>query len=163
MISINALSVLFRAAADQHPMVNQYGIGQVYNISADAATTYPLLWVVPDGGDMGEEVYTHRFTMYLIDRMKEDFSNEVEVLSDTHQVLTDVLTVMYDWSHDKEYTMQWGGTFSPIVDEQADIVAGHSVQVSFEVFHGKDSCAIPGVYIEPDVLTTDEGDYLLWT
>lgn len=163
MISINALSVLFKSAADQHPQINQYGIGQVYNISAGAATIYPLLWVVPDGGDLSDETYTHRFTFYLIDKMKEDYSNEVEILSDTQQTLTDVLIRLDEWAETREYTMQWGATMTPIVDGQADIVAGHSVQVSIDVFHGKDSCAIPGTWEEPDALITDEGDYLLWT
>lgn len=163
MISINALSVLFKSAADQHPQINQYGIGQVYNISADAATIYPLLWVVPDGGDLSDETYTHRFTFYLIDKMKEDYSNEVEILSDTQQTLTDVLIRLDEWAETREYKMQWGGTMTPIVDSQADIVAGHSVQVLFDVFHGKDSCAIPGTWEEPDAIITDEGDYILWT
>lgn len=163
MLTINALSVLFKAVADQHPQINQYGIGQVYNIAADEAVNYPLLWVVPNGGDLDSKTFVHRFNFLLLDRMKEDASNEIEILSDCQTVLTEVITILQTWSDSKEYEVEWLGTYTPIIDEHTDIVAGVSAQVGFKVAHLQDACAIPGEYTEPDILITDDNDYLLWT
>jgi len=169
MLSINALLQVIQTVAEAHSQINKFAAGQRYDFSASEALQYPCLWVVPNGGslDVAGKRMDYRFTFIMMDLDNHDGTNQIEVLSDTALILADIIAVL---QNEAEAQQQWqlttGSGFEPFADAQLDTVSGYIADVTISVMYDGDVCndIFAGINL-PDInaLTTDAGEYLLWT
>jgi hypothetical protein len=78
-----------------------------------------------------------------MDRQWEDSTNQIDVLSDTHQILTDVLSsLQYIYRNSKaRFTVNDDAT--PFYDAHGDNVAGYTIRFEVLVPMEMDFCAVP--------------------
>lgn len=144
MTSLNQLLKVIQDISESHSQVNTYAQGQRYDISASAATLYPLVWAVPTGGNPNFTGNTMDYTVTLIvlDKDNADGSNEIEILSDTMLILLDIVAKISATDEDAdEWQITSVGRFEPIVDGGLDTVTGHSCEVVLSAFFGQDICS----------------------
>ena len=95
-MTINKIVELFRDLANRHEQIHDFAAVQDFNIDADDAPIFPILVVNPVSATLpkGENGYTSHsivFDLQVIDLTNKDNNNELDVLSDTMQILTDVV------------------------------------------------------------------------
>lgn len=96
MTTLNNVLNLFKDIADRHEQINDYGVKQDFDVDADRANKYPLLIVNPTNpvmpkGENGYNVINYSIELQVLDLLNKDVDNTNDVLSDTMQVITDVL------------------------------------------------------------------------
>lgn len=83
----------FEQIASNNPFINRYGSGEITEIEVSGPTSgdYPILWIVPQQVEVGENdlVYVVRVLVFDID--DTDDSKQEEILSDTLRTLIDVI------------------------------------------------------------------------
>ena len=145
MESLNQLLTKIRTVAAGNAFIRQTFIGPEFDIAADEAAEYPLLWVMPDGFEMDFEGgrVAYRFTAAVMDREQHDRSNQMEVLSDTAQIVIDLLNGLHYDYRASDVKVVCNDTAEPFIGDKTDFVAGHGISFSIEVSYTRDACAIP--------------------
>ena len=141
MTSLNALLKQIQSIAESHSQISSYKQGQRADFGADAALTYPVLWVVPNGASMSGNNFDHSLIFILMDLEQTGGENQIEILSDSQQILVDVLAKLratFEPIATEEIIST--GTLSPFVDAQLDTVSGHSIEVTIRTFNANDIC-----------------------
>jgi hypothetical protein len=97
MKSLNQLIKSFSDFADAHGQINSFGVGDLWEVGMSTELQYPLLWIQPTETKIikGEAetfaISTTKFRVFILDRVKKDETNEMEVLSDTTQIGHDLV------------------------------------------------------------------------
>jgi len=94
--TINQLVSVWKDIATRHYQINGFGIGDSWEIGADKAYMHPVLWVNPvtanmPSTDTGFKTFEINFEVRLFDLVNKDESNENDVLSDTIDILKDII------------------------------------------------------------------------
>jgi len=144
MVSLNKLLKTIREVAEGHAQIVSYAEGQRYDISAAEATDYSCLWAVPQGAqvDLAGKSITYKIALVMMDLEKADGSNQIDILSDTALILTDVLAKLRDEGENAdEWSLRSATDFEPFVDVFSDQVSGHTTDVYFKTFFAGDICS----------------------
>lgn len=77
----------------QHKIINSsYAGPDVYQLNSGTINTYPVLFTSPTGTHRVEkDTTTYALTLYYLDRLLPDSSNEVEVLSTAVEALKNII------------------------------------------------------------------------
>lgn len=149
----------FRLLADHHKQLNSFGFGSMQDFtywteSRDKednphfqAPYYPLLYVVPDNvfqefGDM-----TYNFNIIVADIVERDLGNQIDVWSDTNQILDDIISQfrlsVYDslGNFNQDYYLDTSVVCKPFIEKYDDLLAGWSARLSIKVPNALDRCA----------------------
>ena len=94
--TINQLISVWKDIATRHYQINGFGIGDSWEVGADKAYMHPVLWINPvtatmPESDNGYKTFEIDFEVRLFDLVNKDESNENEVLSDTIDILKDII------------------------------------------------------------------------
>jgi hypothetical protein len=99
----------FRNLADHHKQINSFGFGSLEDLSywtesrlkepnpTFESPFFPLLYVVPSDATQhieqnGSSYTTYEFNCLVMDIIDRDLANQVDVLSDTNQILDDIIS-----------------------------------------------------------------------
>ena len=95
-MTLNQLIILFKDIAARHEQVNDFAAVQDFNIDADSNNEYPILVVNPTGANLprtenGYTSFVTEFDLQVIDLVNKSDNNTFDVMSDTQQILNDVV------------------------------------------------------------------------
>jgi len=95
--TINQLVSVWKDIATRHYQINGFGVGESWEVGADKAYLHPVLWINPvsasmPSSDNGYKTFEIHFEVILFDLVDKDESNENHVLSDTIDILKDIIT-----------------------------------------------------------------------
>lgn len=95
-MTLNQFIILFKDIAARHEQVNDFAAVQDFNIDADNAPKYPILVVNPVSANLprtegGYTSFVTTFDLQVIDLVNKNNNNDIDVLSDTMQILNDVV------------------------------------------------------------------------
>lgn len=93
--------------ATDHKQINDFGFGQVSEISTNDHE-YPMMWVSLVPSTTGNMV-SLAFEIYIIDLLKHDKVNLVEVLNDTLLIGNDIIAKYFDDEDEYDFTMDEEG------------------------------------------------------
>lgn len=145
MTSLNQILKKLREVCEAHAQVNTYAEGQKYDMSASNAPTYPLIWVVPNGGtpDLPGNLFNYRLTVFCLDKDLPGGTNQIELLSDTSLILLDIIAKLDHTENDDDFD-DWNissvSDFQPVVDGENDTVSGNLCDITITAFFRKDIC-----------------------
>ncbi len=95
-------------------------------------------------GMLGNQKVEINISIVIMDLVKKDLSNRMEVWSDTLQILTDLRAYLCDPSYQDDFTIdEVNIPYTPFADRFVDDVTGHAADFKFKVIDLKDRCAIP--------------------
>ena len=146
-MTLNQIIAKIQTQVESHKMVGKFSVGAEYNLAVDEVKFYPLVWLVPDGFDMATRdgrYVNYRFALLVFDRVFESESNTIEVLSDTAQIIIDIMALIdYHYNNDEDFQLIVSSTAEPFYDAKTDIVAGYGIQFQISTPYLADSCVVP--------------------
>ena len=144
-MTLNQIIAKIQTQAERHKMVGKFACGAEYNLAVDEVKFYPLVWLVPDGFDFStlERLVTYRFALLVFDRVFESESNTIEVLSDTAQIVIDLVAMVEQDIEFDNLQLVVSSTAEPFYDAKTDIVAGYVIQLTIQAPYLSDTFVVP--------------------
>ena len=156
--SLNQLIKIFSDFADSHFQINSFGFGQQEDLSFWTemrdkventhfnSPIFPLLYVIPNEVEQKFGFMQYNFTLIVMDIVERDLTNQIDVLSDTNQIMDDIisqfrLSVTNSLGNfNAKYTLQNPVVCIPFIEQYTDLTAGWSAQISVEVMNSLNRC-----------------------
>jgi hypothetical protein len=133
MISyLQAVNVI-KTFADDHLQINRFDFEfkeQMQNL-ATLNEAYPFLYVVPLASDTITNVNEFEVEIYCVDRLQKDRTNVNYIVSDTNQILNDLVLWLEEGQDDIEIVGT--ATQTPINNDLLDYVGGWVLRVRLQV------------------------------
>jgi len=157
-MSLNQIVKELRTIADNHPQINHFFEGEEYNFASSGVVNCPAMIVVPQPHKLSGSVLKYNFKIYIGDLVHKDLSNRPDVLSDTLQILLDVI-----------YKLQ-APEFEGVIDTEIQLndfedsfdceLYGYWSNISIRFSNPFNICAVPEI-TDIDCLLQENGGYLL--
>lgn len=136
-----------------HPQINSFGYGDITQITMDIETeqepVYTKMYVVPGSVRLDENRLLYDFSIIILDRINEDYSNQRDVMSDTLEISKDIFTIIYQ-SYTPEYgdfslfyTPEWGPNVTPFLEAYETILGGWTMNITLEQPFDYNNCVLP--------------------
>ena len=142
--SLNNVTDRLKQLAEDHHMINDFGLGDTSDIGAskDEARelTYPYLWVdyaetkyaFGNNRGIGYKIYT--MSVLVVDKITPNVSNSTEVMSDTEGILSDVIQFISVDKTLRDFRIETADiTAEPVSDEDKDGVEGWVARIPFKI------------------------------
>jgi hypothetical protein len=148
----------FKLLANRHKQLNSFGFGDVdeFTYQVDSrdkqdnpnyqAPYYPYFYVVPSNVTQEFGFMTFEFQLLVSDIMKRDMDNMTDILSDTLQIMNDIVS-MFRLSYTPEngnynefYFVDEAVTMIPFVEQYEDLLCGYSATLRIKTRTYLDRC-----------------------
>ena len=152
---------LIQLIGKQHQMINSTGVGTIEqlvmfvqdrlnqdNTIDTYSVEYPLLYIIPEPAQTNGKSMTYSFDLICADITNvKNFEADTDVLSDTLQILEDVIAKMF-WTIDNascyySWNISYPITFTPFQEDYADRLNGWTCKVEIEVPQPINLCDAP--------------------
>jgi hypothetical protein len=154
----------FRLLADHHKQLNSFGFGQYEDLSywtesrlkqnnpTFESPFFPLLYVVPSNAIVmteqnGSSYTEYEFNCIVMDIIDRDLTNQVDVLSDTNQILDDIVSQFrlavtpQLGCYNSIYYLDDDVTYYPFLEKYSDLCGGWNAVIKVKVMTPLDRCA----------------------
>jgi len=148
----NVINTL-KCIGEQHLEIKSTTTGDITDIDLEKNTLFPLYHINPVSVDVSMSQKTFNFQLFVMDIVDADGDAEQTVLSDTLQIITDIIAILkhgeilygYDASHGEEerYFVDDDFSIEPFTERFDNAVTGWIVDVGIIVESELDSCDIP--------------------
>ena len=83
----------FNTIATNHFLINSFHSGLLDEVDIDKmdSSNFPILYIEPGNTNIDKGVLTYTFTVFTMNKIKEDLSNREEVWSEMLQIMQDVI------------------------------------------------------------------------
>ena len=160
------LSINFKTVADDlqkmsfyHKQINSYGLGDTDQLSywtqlrdKDLNTTFespifPLMYVVPDKVINDLRYKEWNFNCIMMDIVDRDLANQVDTLSDTLQILQDVVSQFRlsvnreEGNYNSKYYLDTSIQYTPFLEKYSDLTNGWNAELKIKTMTPLDRCA----------------------
>ena len=140
--TLNQIVNELKEIANQHLQINSFHAGTLDDFATSGDTRYPAMWVTYENAAIGEKTEAYSFTLFIVDRVKKDRSNLIEVHSDCKSILNDIKAQLnapgYGWSLTQDWNYQ--ALFEPFMEDE---VAGWFADITITQAFSNDTCQIP--------------------
>lgn len=149
MYTLNKILALQELFATNHLQINDFVFDQEYSYETKPSLKYPLLWADLESSDIneikGSAVWEDNFVFNIacVDLVREDKSNEREVLSDCKLMLNDFLIHFRQTDFAEYLVVDPITTMSPIRMSGQDLTSGWGCKMKFKFITDPDLCGIP--------------------
>jgi len=166
MVNFKILSNDLKEIANRHKMINSFGIGDLKQLNyhlqlntdddlvkgeneGDVSPKYPLVFVIPQTSSRDRRTITYSFNIIVADILDSDYSNEIDVWSDTLQIAEDILAQFGYGVDDSsgnyydKYDIITPVNIIPFSESFDDFVSGWNLQLSILVDSPLDRCIAP--------------------
>jgi len=140
--TLNQIVSEFKEIADQHRQINNFTVGTIEDFATSGTTNYPAWWVSYQSNGFEDRRENFSFSFWIVDRVKKDRSNLIEVHSDMKQIAMDIIAQLndsaYKWAIDKNISLS--AIYEPFHEDE---IAGWTFDVTISQAFTKDVCQIP--------------------
>ena len=135
--ALRDISIQDRAHFPDHLQISSFGFGEQSNIN-ELEVDGVLMWLTPSPSDINKTITTYRFEMIILDLLDNADSNVVDVMSDTAQIVADIIKRLSIRRFKEDYGFSINKVTSPepTIGNYAQKMAGWSTVIEFEVFNG---------------------------
>lgn len=136
-----------------HKQIRSFGYGSITQITMDTDTqrepVYSRMYVVPGQVTLNQNRINYNFSVIIMDRVNEDYSNQPDVMSDTLEITKDIFTILH-----RSYSAEYGGftidyeplfssSISPFLERYETILGGWTMNINIEQPFDYNKCNIP--------------------
>ena len=133
-----------KAIANDHAQINSVGYGELSDVDATKGYTMPLCWVVEQPSNISGRILINSVMIIVMDLVHKDLSNALEVVSNTQQILTDIIAEMQSPENQALFEVGTDGvSLTPFQDRFDDEVSGWYCTLNIETSYLQDRCAVP--------------------
>ena len=141
--TINQIKKDFEYYSSINLQINTFAYGQEFEQVGKENIIYPLMWVVPNGGNISGTNFARIFRVFIVDRVRKGEQNEVEVENDTQLMCTDLLAYWTRMGENQDFKVGDSVPITPVWEKWTDEVTGHFIDISIDEFYDYNSCSIP--------------------
>ena len=126
-----------------HLQIQSVGFGSIDQVTNDLTTKiepkYTRSYIVPSVVNFNENSITYNFNVIILDKIEEDSSNLVDLMSDTLSIAKDIWTVFYNsWTYEQgqfseTYEPEWNDIITPFTERFETTLGGWTLQLSVVV------------------------------
>jgi hypothetical protein len=147
-MTLNQIVKELTKLGNDHEQINFVYFGDVWERLSNGEVTYPAMFFTLTGANVGEKNIAYSFSLYFMDRMLMEETNETEVLSDMTQVAGDIVAQL---RYPEDYSIvTWTPSQSmPLTfftESDPDLLAGVKLDTTLTVPFLNDRCQVPSNY-----------------
>jgi len=143
VITHNQIIKLFSDIATNHKQINDWGFGKNFDIGADRKIIYPLMWGDNNPSSIQDNVLLSNYSLYFLDRVKQDQSNEDEIISDQLLIAQDVFAILCSDVYSDYFVLTRTAQISEFFSEYLDdVLVGVKLDIQFRIFYDTNRCQI---------------------
>jgi len=164
----------FKKLSNKHKQLNSFGFGDVdeFTYQVDSrdkqnnpdfqSPYYPYFYVVPSNVIQEFNFLTYEFQLIVADIMKRDMDNMTEILSDTLQIMNDIVSMFRlsytpeNGNYNEDYFVDEAITMIPFIEKYDDLLCGYSATIRIKTRVSLDRCVAAFNEFEPDPVCCDE-------
>ena len=142
-----------KCVGDNHLQIFAVTTGDIWDIDLEKNTLFPLMHINPVNVIAGENSMTLNFQIFICDLVEPHGSNEQEVLSDTLQIATDIISIFmhgevlyfYNKTHGENarYFTEGDYTLEPFTERFDNSVTGWVFTLPVVIENRYETCNIP--------------------
>lgn len=146
----NNIVKYFETIAEHHYQIKGFGSGFVDDIQATLKknTNYPFMYVIPLDDTVRENTNDARVGVIIVDLVKEDHRNQLEVLSDTNLIVKDIIKILRNEEVSNIQVLD-EPTMEPFKERYADDTTGWVIDLSLQINFPNNYCDIPSDIFGP--------------
>ena len=143
-LTLNQITKQITTLGNDHEQINFVYFGDVWERLSNGEVTYPAMFYTLTGATINAKNITYNFSLYFMDRMLMEESNETEVLSDMTLIGQDIVAQL------RYPKAIWDiGDTAPLTyftESDPDYLAGVKIDITMELPYLNDRCQIPSIY-----------------
>ncbi len=147
-MTLNQIVDELKKIANAHEQINFVYFGDVWERLSNGEVTYPAMFFTLTGANVAEKEIAYSFSMYFMDRMLMEETNETEVLSDMTQVAGDIVAQLrYPKDYGKvTWTLNKNLPVTFYTESDPDLLAGVKLDAILAVPFINNRCEVPSNY-----------------
>jgi hypothetical protein len=147
-MTLNQIVKELTTIGNDHEQINFVYFGDVWERLSNGEVTYPAMFMTLTGASFGAKEIAYSFSLYFMDRMLMEETNETEVLSDMTQVAGDIVAQLRypeDYSI-VTWTLNQNLPITFYTEEDPDLLAGVKLDISLSLPFINNRCQVPSNY-----------------
>ncbi len=139
-MTLNQLVAAIQSLGDNHALIKKTFQGTIVDFLS-TENLYPAMLFDVTGAAINGSQQSIDFEIYFMDRVAQDASNEMEILSDQLQTAQDIIAQMRNQLLEYEIADNVPITF--FVDDTGDVLGGVRCDITINLGYIADRCAVP--------------------
>ena len=140
-LTLNQIVKQITTLGNDHEQINFVYFGDVWERLSNGEVTYPAMFFTLTGANILAKNIEYQFSLYFMDRMLMEETNETEVLSDMTLVGQDMVAELRDPIYNWIASDNMPITF--YTESDPDYLAGIKIDFSLTLSSLNDTCQIP--------------------
>tara|TARA_R100001082_G_scaffold5791_1_gene3923 strand:- start:698 stop:1207 length:510 start_codon:yes stop_codon:yes gene_type:complete len=151
--SYNNVIDTIKCIGEQHLNIKTVTNGDIWEIDLERTNIFPLFHINPVSVNINQGQRVFNFQLFIMDLVEPNEANEQEVMSDTLEIMTDIISIFkhgeilytYDASAGEEprYFINNDFTCEPFTERFANSVTGWVMDLEVIVESELNSCNVP--------------------
>lgn len=147
-MTLNQIVKTITDLGNAHQQIKSVYFGDLADyLSRGTDNVYPSLYFDLTGGNVAERGFTLNFSLYFMDRMFHEGTNETEVLSDMLEVCQDIIAQLR--YNNFEFDEGMSATLNFFTEDTPDLLAGVRADITLELPFIANRCQVPTTYTYP--------------
>jgi len=147
-MTLNQIVKELTTIGNDHEQINFVYFGDVWERLSNGEVTYPAMFMTLTGASFGAKEIAYSFSLYFMDRMLMEETNETEVLSDMTQVAGDIVAQLRypeDYSI-VTWTLNQNLPVTFYTESDPDLLAGVKLDINLSLPFINNRCQVPSNY-----------------
>lgn len=136
---------LFQDIQTNHEYINTFGDGDIelYSKNESNSNKGQTLWVNVKPKTINEITQNKVYTLWVMDFVNTDLSNNAEVLSDTERTFDDIIAILRDDYYNDFFVIEQISNLEPYQADKATLISGWMCDITFKELFDNDVCQVP--------------------
>jgi hypothetical protein len=143
-MTLNQIVKEIKIIGINHEQIDYVYFGDVWERLSNGEVVYPALFLTLNSAAFLEKQIQYNFSIYLMDRMLSEETNETDVLSDMTLIGEDVMAQL------RNQTQQWlvsnNATITYYTESDPDYLAGIKIDITLTLPSINNRCQVPSTY-----------------
>lgn len=139
-MTLNQLVAAIQSLGDNHALIKKTFQGTIVDFLS-TENLYPAMLFDVTGASITGSQISVDFEVFFMDRVAQDTSNEMDILSDQLQTAQDIIAQMRNQLN--EYDIADNVPITFFVDDTGDVLGGVRCDITINLGYIADRCAVP--------------------
>jgi hypothetical protein len=147
-MTLNQIVKELTTIGNAHEQINFVYFGDVWERLSNGEVTYPAMFFTLNNANVAAKEIGYSFSLYFMDRMLMEETNETEVLSDMTQVAGDIVAQLRfptDYQN-VTWTLNQNLPITFYTESDPDLLAGVKLDINLTVPFINNRCEVPSNY-----------------
>lgn len=148
--TINNVIEVFKDISTRHYQLNSFGNGLKEDIGASKELLYPILWIDIDSAELilsdnGFSEFELDVNVRVGDLVNKDKSNEDDVLSDSLEILKDIMIEFnqHPYYNESKFNLSDSVTFEKFTEDTDEVISGWETDITLRMVNNNRYCGLP--------------------